>query len=203
MFKSILALAFTFSTYFLSITLSIVAQAEKINYLDCGTKFNCDYEYVVMPQFDEAWNFHEGLVAVEVGANEATLPEASTSQAQQVVQQRRPLFHDLSRVYTGPINDIIKVKQEPTRGLIGNWLEKVNILDPQQKVILSISNPCKDGLYETVLWSFPKGHYFPQNSEWDADEISVIAWRTFPVTAKVKCGGQDEFQTYTTWVEID
>ncbi len=155
------------------------------------------------------YNLHKtgyALVSLAVlCASGAALPDASTPWMSPVVQ-KRPLFHDLSRVYPGHINnpgDIIEEEQKSTRGRIGNWLEKFSILDPQQKVTLRISDRCIGDQRATVSWAFPKGHYFPQNIEWGADEISVIAWRTFPVTAKVKCTGEDEFQTYTTWVQVD
>ena len=153
------------------------------------------------------YNLHKtchALVSLAVlCASGAALPEASTPQVP-VVKQKRPLFHDLSRVYpTGNPNDIIEKKQESTRGKFGNWLKSVSILDPQQKVTLRISDSCKGVQRATVSWAFPKGHYFPKNIELDAEKISVIAWQTFPVTAKVKCAGKDEIQTYTTWVIVD
>ena len=40
-------------------------------------------------------------------------------------------------------------------------------------------------------------------SEYLSVKIGIIAWRSFPVTAKVKCKGEDEFQTYTTWITVD
>ena len=137
----------------------------------------------------------------------AALPDASTSWTP-VIEQKRPLFHDLSNVYPGRINNpggIIELaEQKSVRGRVGNWLEKFHILDPQQKVTLRISDRCiGDQHVAAVSWAFPKGHYFPQNIELDADKINVIAWRSFPVMAKVKCKDEDEFQTYTTWVTVD
>ena len=89
------------------------------------------------------------------------------------------------------------------RGRFGDWLAKKNILYPQQKTTLRISDSCTGGGDADASWAFPKGHYFPQNIQLDGGKISVIAWRTFPVTAKVKCRHEDEFQTYTTWVTVD
>ena len=93
MFKSILALAFIFSTYFLSIT----AQAEQINYLDCGEKFACTYEYVVTPQFDDVQPFQKEFTAVNVDGFELTDSEIEfvknelglTEKKEQVVNEPR------------------------------------------------------------------------------------------------------------------
>ncbi len=137
-------------------------------------------------------------------ASGVALPDASTSWTP-LIEQKRPLFHDLSKVYPGRINNIIELEGEPksARGWIGNWLVNHGILYPQQKVTLRISDQCMGDQRATASWAFPKGHYFPQNIELDADKISIIAWRSFPVTAKVKCKGEDELQTYTTWVTVN
>lgn len=137
----------------------------------------------------------------------AALLGASISWAQEewVIVQKRPLFHDLSRVnsYASFDSIIESTKPKSTRGQIGQWLEGAHILDPQKKTTLSIKNPCDNSNDLIASWEFPKGHYFRQDIPLVANEISVIAWRTFPIIAKVKCDPADEFQTYSTWVPVD
>lgn len=154
--------------------------------------------------------YHAGLLSLALlCASGAARPDASTSWAP-LVEQKIPLFHDLSTVHPGRIDNpggIIALEEKQSmRGRLGDWLVKKRILYPQQKVTLRISSldgeACEQGAPADVAWAFPNGHYLPPRVDANTDTINIIAWRSFPVKATVTCEGESA-QTYTTWVEVN
>lgn len=142
-------------------------------------------------------------------ASGAARADASTSWAP-LVEQKIPLFHDLSTVHPGRIDNpggVIELEEmKSMRGKFGDWLVKNRILYPQQRVTLRISSldgaACEQGAPADVAWAFPQGHYLPPRVDANTDTINIIAWRSFPVQATVTCAGESA-QTYTTWVEVN
>jgi len=156
------------------------------------------------------FNAYVGLLSLALlCASGAARPDASTSWAP-LVEQKIPLFHDLSTVHPGRIDNpggVIELEEmKSMRGRIGDWLVKKRILYPQQKVTLRISSldgeACVEGAPADVAWAFPEGHYLPQRVDSNTDTINIIAWRSFPVEATVTCAGESA-ETYTTWVEVE
>ena len=126
------------------------------------------------------------------------------------IEQKLPLFHDLSSAPSGSTSDsdaipLIKLESDPesTSSDFHDWLVKYGILYPKKKTILSINNPCTEGETTTPSWKFPKGHYLPDDTAYEVDKISVTAWRSFPVTVSVKCKGEDNFKTETILVTVE
>lgn len=134
----------------------------------------------------------------------ASWSDASVSRVP-TFEQSRPLFPDVSRVYPGPVNDVIRQERQSTRGWFGDQMVRFGILDLVQKVTLEIDRDraCDaDSSQEVdVEWIFPEGYYLPKSVYADTDTINIIAWRSFPVKATVTCEGESA-ETYTTWVEV-
>ena len=62
---------YIFSVFFLLLPLLWLNQVQvlnthEVNYLDCGTKLNCDYKTFFSKAFDSVWIFKKGLAIVEV-----------------------------------------------------------------------------------------------------------------------------------------
>jgi len=142
----------------------------------------------------------------------AAWADASVSWAP-TIEQQRPLFPDISKVYPGHVDntgragrEVIGQTQTSTRGWFGRRMKALGILDPQQKVTLRIGSldgeACAAGAPADVAWAFPQGHYLPPGVDANTDTINIIAWRSFPVQATVTCEGAPA-QTYTTWVEVE
>jgi len=156
------------------------------------------------------FNAYVGLLSLALlCASGVARPDASTSWSP-VVEQKIPLFHDLSTVHPGRIDNpggVIELEEmKSMRGRIGDWLVKKRILYPQQKVTLRISGlhggACMKDAPADVAWAFPEGHYLPPRIDANTDTINIIAWRSFPVEATVTCAGESA-ETYTTWAEVE
>ncbi len=132
-----------------------------------------------------------------------------------VIKQDLPLFHDLSTPPSGTSSFLIALSEleSTSNNILRNWLVKHGIIYPRKKITLSInpSNIAKKctgkgdkgaAVAETPLWTFPGGHYLP-DYEYKTDKISVIAWRSFPVTVSIKCKGKDNFETETIVVTVE
>ncbi len=131
------------------------------------------------------------------------------------VEQKRPLLPSLQPLFDSGVtwvegeNNIIQVEQVPARNWLGQRLAEFGVLTPKERIILSINSEnlpfnLQDAEMEEITWAFSKDYYLPETPI-AGNTISVTAWRSFPVTAKIEWRDETNFQpyTYTTWVNVD